>query len=111
MSNWAFTPLILGSKLYPFLVGYVGELKEDLFCITKSDVNGVLQRVAEKYRSEVLASLSSQFPDKEEAVYQYGKKTTREETMLHPACKAPMQFYWSSLNGCISLKIELIYNC
>lgn len=72
-------------KLYPFLVGYVEELKKDLFSLRKSELNGVQNRMAEKYQSKIPASLSSQFPDqvnKKDAVDKYCEKQDRLQNYI-----------------------------
>lgn len=64
--------------------GYAEEIKRDLFSIkTISELKGV----AEKYRSKVPDSLTSQFqdrPNKYDAVKRYRDRQKREETQLHP---------------------------
>lgn len=80
------------------MVGYLEELKKDLFSLRKSELNGVQNRMAEKYQSKIPASLSSQFPDrvnKKDAVDKYHEKQEREGTKLHPVGKILTQFYKS----------------
>lgn len=78
------------------MVGYVEELKKDSFSLRKSELNGVQNRMAEKYQSKIPASLSSQFPDqvnKKDAVDKYCEKQEREATKLHPVGKIWTRFY------------------
>ena len=66
------------------------ELKKGLFALRKSELTGLLNRMTEKYQSKILASLSSQFPDrlnKKDAVDKYREKQEREATKLHPVGK------------------------
>lgn len=77
------------------MVGYVNELKKDLFSLTKSE----LKVVAEKYQAKVPASLSSQLTDranKKQAVDKYQERKDREATKLHPAGKFWIQYYFIS---------------
>ena len=65
------------------MVGYVEELKKGLFSLRKSELTGLLNRMAGKYQSKIPASLSSQFPDrvnKQDAVDKYREKQELQGT-------------------------------
>ena len=82
------------------MIGYVDELKEDLFNLTKLELYDVQESMAKKYKSKIPASLSSQFSDrinKKEAVDKYHEKKEREATRLHPVGKI-----WTQVHTCNS---------
>lgn len=70
------------------MTGYVEELKEKLFSLTKSEIDDLLKSTSAKYKAP--APLSSQFTErvnKEQAVEKYRQQQDREATKLHPVGK------------------------
>lgn len=70
------------------MTGYVEELREELFSLTKSEIDDLLKSTSAKYKPP--ASLSSPFTDrvtKEQAVERYRQQQDREATKLHPVGK------------------------
>lgn len=66
------------------LIGYVQEIKEQLFNTSREE----LKTVVDKYTAKIPPSLSSQFKDrvkKADAVESYKNRQKRENTQLYPA--------------------------
>lgn len=73
---------------YLLSTGYVQEIKELLFAMTKEKDMSQLKAVYEKYSANVPESLSSQFPDrvtKPEAVQHHIERTQKETSKLYPS--------------------------
>ncbi|XP_067030157.1 uncharacterized protein [Acropora muricata] len=74
----------------PPTYGYVQEIKELLFAMTKEKDISQLKAVYEKYSANVPESLSSQFPDrpsKPEAVHHHIERTQKETSKLYPSAE------------------------
>ena len=75
------------------MTGYVEELKEELFSLTKSEIDDLLKCTSAKYKPP--ASLSLQLTDrvnKEQAGERYRQQQDREATKLHPVGRINKEF-------------------
>ena len=73
---------------YLLSIGYVQEIKELLFAMTREKDMSQLKAVYEKYSANVPESLSSQFLDrvnKPEAVQHHIERTQKETSKLYPS--------------------------
>ena len=73
---------------YMLSIGYVQEIKELLFAMTKEKDLSQLKAVYEKYNANVPESLSSQFPDrvnKPEAIQHHIERTQKETSKFYPS--------------------------